>query len=225
MSTQRGEVPGIRGQRSRVLGPSIEVRMRQGKALRERVSRTSHAEWAAATVRPDVIKILQQSDRDRVPELLPIRYGRMRKSPFAFFRGSAAVMAWDLSKTRATGIRVQACGDCHASNFGGFASPERQLLFDINDFDETLEAPWEWDVKRLGASIVLASRELGLGGGRCQDAVVTMTQSYREHMREYGRMRALEVWYSHMDAEVFIEEARSAASRKRWEEVEGKARL
>jgi uncharacterized protein (DUF2252 family) len=149
----------------------------------------------------------------------------MLQSPFAFFRGSAAVMAWDLSKTPTTGIRVQACGDCHASNFGGFASPERQLLFDINDFDETLQAPWEWDVKRLAASIILASRELGLGGGRCEDAVQTMAQSYREHTREYAHMRALEVWYSHMDAEVFIEEARTAASRKRWEQVEEKARL
>jgi uncharacterized protein (DUF2252 family) len=149
----------------------------------------------------------------------------MLQSPFAFFRGSAAVMAWDLSKTPTTGIRVQACGDCHASNFGGFASPERQLLFDINDFDETLQAPWEWDVKRLAASIILASRELGLGGGRCEDAVQTMAQSYREHMREYAHMRALEVWYSHMDAEVFIEEARTAASRKRWVQVEEKARL
>jgi uncharacterized protein (DUF2252 family) len=149
----------------------------------------------------------------------------MRRSPFAFFRGSAAVMAWDLSKTPATGIRVQACGDCHASNFGGFASPERRLLFDINDFDETLRAPWEWDIKRLAASIILASRELGLGGGRCEEAVLTMAQSYREHMREYAHMRLLEVWYSHMDAEVFVEEARTAAARKRWEQVEEKARV
>jgi uncharacterized protein (DUF2252 family) len=225
MSTQRGKVHSIRRGDSRVLGPGIQARMSVGKALREKIPRSSHAEWAAPAGRPDPIDVLIQSDHGRLPELLPIRYGRMQQSPFAFFRGSAAVMAWDLSKTPATGIRVQACGDCHASNFGGFASPERQLLFDINDFDETLEAPWEWDVKRLGASIVLASREIGLGGGRCQDAVVTMSQSYREHMREYARMRALEVWYSHMDAEVFIEEARSAASRKRWEEVEGKARL
>jgi uncharacterized protein (DUF2252 family) len=148
----------------------------------------------------------------------------MRQSPFAFFRGSAALMAQDLSETPTTGIRVQACGDCHASNFGGFASPERRLLFDINDFDETLPAPWEWDVKRLAASIVLASRELGLGGGRCDDAVLSMAQSYREHMREYGHMRALEVWYSYMDAEVFIEEAKTAAARKRWEDVEDEAR-
>jgi len=225
MSTQQGKVHSIRRERSSLLGPSIQARMSAGKALREKVPRSSHAEWVAPSGRPDPIDILKQSDKGRLPELLPIRYGRMQQSPFAFFRGSAAVMAWDLSKTPATGMHVQACGDCHASNFGGFASPERQLLFDINDFDETLEAPWEWDVKRLGASIVLASRELGLGGGSCEDAVVTMSQSYREHMREYARMRALEMWYSHMDAEVFIEEARSAASRKRWVEVEGKARL
>jgi uncharacterized protein (DUF2252 family) len=149
----------------------------------------------------------------------------MRQSPFAFFRGSAAVMARDLSKAPVTGIRVQACGDCHASNFGGFASPERRLLFDINDFDETLQAPWEWDIKRLAASITLASRELGLGGGRCEDAVLTMAQSYREHMREYAQMRLLEVWYSHMDAEVFVEEATTTAARKRWEQVEEKARV
>jgi uncharacterized protein (DUF2252 family) len=225
MSSQREKLQSIRREGSSDLGPSIQERMSRGKVLRETVSRTSHAKWATSSGRPDPIEVLQHSDRGRLPELLPIRYGRMQQSPFAFFRGSAAVMAWDLSKTPATGIRVQACGDCHASNFGGFASPERQLLFDINDFDETLEAPWEWDVKRLGASIVLASRELGLGGGRCEDAVVTMSQSYREHMREYARMRALEVWYSHMDAEVFIAEARSVASRKRWEEVEGRARL
>jgi uncharacterized protein (DUF2252 family) len=225
MSTQAGKVHSIRREGSTVIGPSIEARMGAGKALREKVSRNSHAHWTAPPGRPDPIAVLRESDRGRLPELLPIRYGRMQQSPFAFFRGSAAVMAWDLSRTPATGIRVQACGDCHASNFGGFASPERQLLFDINDFDETLQAPWEWDIKRLAASIVLASRELGLGGGRCEDAVQTMAKSYREHMREYAHMRALEVWYSHMDAEVFIEAATTAVSRKRWEQVEKAARL
>jgi len=225
MGTQRRRIHTTGLKESRVVGPSIEERLSVGKALREKVSRKSHAKWTAPSGRPDPIEVLQLSEGRRLSELLPIRYGRMRQSPFAFFRGSAAVMAWDLSKTPATGIRVQACGDCHASNFGGFASPERQLLFDINDFDETLQAPWEWDVKRLAASIVLASRELGLGGGRCDDAVVTMLQSYREHLREYAQMRALEVWYSHMDAEVFIKEARSAASKRRWEQLEGKARL
>ncbi len=193
--------------------------------MRQRVPRSSHSAWAAPPNRPNPVEVLRESDRGRLPELLPIRYGRMRQSPFAFFRGSAAVMAWDLSRTPATGIRVQACGDCHAANFGGFASPERRLLFDINDFDETLQAPWEWDIKRLAASVVLASRELGMGGGRCEDAALTMAQSYREHMREYAQMRLLEVWYSHMDAEVFVEEARTAAARKRWEQAEEKARV
>jgi uncharacterized protein (DUF2252 family) len=225
MTTQRGKIHSIRREESSLLGPSIDDRMKAGKALREKVSRTSHAKWAPPSGRPDPIEILRQSDRGRLPELLPIRYGRMRQSPFAFFRGSAAVMAWDLSKTPATGIHVQACGDCHAANFGGFASPERQLLFDINDFDETLQAPWEWDVKRLAASIVLASRELRLSGGRCEDAVHTMAKSYREHMREYAHMRNLEVWYSRMDAEVFIKEAKTAVAKKSWKQVEDKARL
>jgi uncharacterized protein (DUF2252 family) len=149
----------------------------------------------------------------------------MRESPFAFFRGTAAVMASDLAQTPVTGIRVQACGDCHAANFGGFASPERRLLFDINDFDETLNAPWEWDVKRLAASVVLASRELGLRNGRCADAAVAMAKSYRKHMHQYARMRALEIWYSYMDAEVFVEEAKTAVAKKRWEHIEKKAAL
>ncbi|HXN98637.1 MAG TPA: DUF2252 domain-containing protein [Candidatus Acidoferrales bacterium] len=225
MTTHRGKIHTIRTDTSSVIGPSIGERMRRGKALRKKVSRTSHAKWTPPSGRPDPVEVLRQSDRGRLPELLPIRYGRMRQSPFAFFRGSAALMAWDLSKTPATGVRVQACGDCHAANFGGFASPERQLLFDINDFDETLQAPWEWDVKRLAASIVLASRELGLSAGRCEDSVHTMAKSYRDHMREYAHMRNLEVWYSRMDAEVFIKEAKTAFAKKRWKQVEDKARL
>src|SRR5579864_1964612 len=224
MSAETGRVHSIHRDAS-VIGPSAVERMSAGKALRKKVPRSSHADWAVAANRPDPIAVLRNSDRGRLPELLPIRYGRMRQSPFAFFRGSAAVMAWDLSKTPATGIRTQACGDCHVSNFGGFASPERRLLFDINDFDETLQAPWEWDLKRLAASIILASRELGLTAGRCEDAVQAMAKSYREHMREYAHMRALEVWYSHIDAEVFIEEGTTTAAKKRWEQVEEKARL
>jgi uncharacterized protein (DUF2252 family) len=225
MRTQRRTIPNIRRDLSSVTRPNIEQLKSQGQALRERVPRSSHAEWAAPRTRPDPIKLLQHSDRGRLPDLLPIRYDRMCQSPFAFFRGSAAVMAWDLSKTPATGIRVQACGDCHAANFGSFASPERRLLFDINDFDETLPALWEWDVKRLAASVVLASRELGMGGGRCREAVLKMAESYRRHMRDYVQMRALEVWYSHMAAEVFIEEAKTAEATKRWQQVEEEARL
>src|SRR5271163_1111545 len=181
MTTQRAKIHSIRREDSTLIGPSIQARMSAGKSLRKRVSRGSHAKWAPPAGRPDPIEVLRQSDRGRLPELLPIRYGRMRQSPFAFFRGSAAVMAWDLSKTPATGIRVQACGDCHAANFGGFASPERRLLFDINDFDETLPAPWEWDVKRLAASIVLGLQDIGLSDVRCEDAVFRMAHSYRRH--------------------------------------------
>jgi uncharacterized protein (DUF2252 family) len=119
----------------------------------------------------DPIELLKKSDQGRLPELLPIRYARMRQWPFGFFRGAAAVMAADLATTPRTGLRVQACGDCHVSNFGGFGSPERQLVFDINDFDETLHAPWEWDVKRLATSIVLAGRQKGDGEHSCKKAV------------------------------------------------------
>jgi uncharacterized protein (DUF2252 family) len=204
------------------VGPSIDARLAAGKTIRATVPRGTHAEWTRSG--RDPIEILKRSDEGRLPKLIPIRYARMRQSPFAFYRGAAALMALDLSKTPATGIHVQACGDCHAANFGGFASPERRLLFDINDFDETLRAPWEWDVKRLAASIELASRELGLGGRRCTGAVRTMVASYREHMLEYARMRALEVWYSHLDAEIFITKAKSRASRKKWEAIEQKPR-
>ena len=206
------------------LGPSLKSRLRAGKSLRMKVPRAAHAAWTATAGRPDPIELLKHADRGRVRELLPIRYARMQQSSFAFFRGSAALMAADLAHTPATGIRVQACGDCHAANFGGFASPERRLLFDVNDFDETLRAPWEWDLKRLAASVVLASRELGLSGRRGSDAAGALVASYREHMHRYARMRALEVWYSHLSAEVFVSKAKTAASRQRREDLEKKAR-
>jgi uncharacterized protein (DUF2252 family) len=207
------------------LGPSAKQRMAYGKKLRERVPRSSQAEWKPTPNRPDPIQLLKHADRGRLGALLPIRYARMKQSPFGFFRGSAALMAADLSTTPSTGLRVQACGDCHIANFGGFGSPERRLVFDINDFDETLPAPWEWDVKRLAASTVLAGRELGVGDKQCSSAARTMVRSYREHMREYAEMRALEVWYSHLDAEIFIDEAQTAAARKRWSEIEKNATL
>jgi uncharacterized protein (DUF2252 family) len=207
------------------LGPSAEERMTAGKALRERVPRTSHAKWSPAPNRADPIALLKSSNSGRLTELLPIRYGRMRQSPFAFFRGAAAIMAADLAGSPVTKIRVQACGDCHLLNFGGYGSPERRLVFDINDFDETLHAPWEWDVKRLAASVVLAGRQMGLGDRRCRDAVGAVTASYRGHMRRYARMRALDAWYSHIDADIFIEEAKSIADKKHWKQVERSARF
>jgi uncharacterized protein (DUF2252 family) len=208
-----------------IFGPTIEERISAGRALRERVPRRSHAKWQPPLNRPDPIELLKKSDRGRLPDLLPIRYGRMRQSPFAFYRGAAALMASDLAPTPATGLRVQACGDCHVRNFGGFGSPERRLVFDINDFDETLPAPWEWDVKRLAASIVLAGRQMGARERHCADAARLAVGSYREHMREYSRMRALEAWYSHLSAEIFIDEARGVAAKERWERIEDKAKL
>src|ERR1700730_7837882 len=144
--------------------------MAAGKVLRESVPRTSHAKGARPGNRSDPIELLKHADRGRLPELLPIRYGRMRQSPFAFFRGAGALMAMDLAATAKTGVRVQACGDCHVRNFGGFGSPERRLVFDINDFDETLNAPWEWDVKRLATSIVLKDRQIGARDRSCEGA-------------------------------------------------------
>jgi uncharacterized protein (DUF2252 family) len=207
------------------IGPSTSQRLAAGKSCRDRVPRSSQARWKPAPNRPDPIQLLKHADRGRLESLLPIRYARMKQSPFGFFRGSAALMAADLSATPSTGLRVQACGDCHIANFGGFGSPERRLVFDINDFDETLPAPWEWDLKRLAASTVLAGRELGVGDKHCGSAARAAARSYREHMREYSEMRALEVWYSHLDAEVFIDEAQSSAARKRWSHIEKSARL
>ncbi len=209
---------------SSLWGPSVQQRMAAGKSLRDKVPRTSHARWVPPANRPDPIKLLQHADAGRLPELLPIRYARMRSSPFGFFRGAAAVMASDLSHTPMTRIRVQACGDCHLLNFGGFGSPERRLVFDINDFDETLPAPWEWDVKRLAASIVLAGRQMDQSNRNCADTVRLMVASYRKHMREYAEMRALEAWYSHIDAELFVSEAKTVRDKKLWEQTERKAK-
>lgn len=154
----------------------------QGKALRDKVPRSTHAGWTSPADRHDPIDILIESNRGRVPELIPIRFGRMLESPFAFFRGSAAIMAADLVHTPVSGVFVQACGDAHLMNFGGVATPERQINFDINDFDETLPAPWEWDLKRLAASIVIAARHLELSESAGK-------QFIRGYFPETGRIR------------------------------------
>jgi len=173
----------------------------EGKALRDKAPRPNHAEWKRPAGRIDPIENLRATDSERLQELLPVRYGRMLVSPFTFFRGSAGVMAGDLAATPATGVRVQACGDCHLLNFGGFATPERNIIFDMNDFDETLPAPWEWDVKRLAASFVLAARSIGLSDDDGRDAAVAATRSYRERLAEYARMSPLEVWYSQIHSD------------------------
>jgi len=175
-----------------------------GKALRLKVPRTVHAEWKKGGRHTDPIRILRAGDEGRLRDLVPIRYGRMLQSPFAFYRGSAAVMAADLAKTPVTGLRVQACGDCHLVNFGGFATPERNIIFDINDFDETLPAPWEWDVKRLVASLVLAARSNGLTDAQGREAAAAAARSYRKTLLEFTEMNPLEVWYARVTAKDLI---------------------
>lgn len=195
---------------------TTEQRLAAGKKLREKVPRSAHAKWLPPRNRRDPIELLKASDRGRLPALLPIRYARMRRSPFAFFRGAAAIMAADLAATPVSGVRLQACGDCHVANFGGFGTPERNLVFDINDFDETLPAPWEWDVKRLATSIVRATRDVGIHEHNCSSAARASVESYRKHMREYAAMTAIEVWYSHLDLKILAQNATSAAARKHW---------
>ncbi len=182
-------------------GLSVEERVARGKAAREVAPRSSHGDWTPAPERPDPVTLLEEQGEGRVPELLPIRYGRMLVSPFTFFRGGALVMASDLAPTPRTGVQVQLCGDAHLSNFGLFASPERQLLFDINDFDETLPGPWEWDIKRLAASLEIAGRDRGFSASDRRDIVRAGAREYREHVRAAAGMRTLEAWYSHLNVD------------------------
>src|SRR4051812_31253517 len=165
---------------------STDERAARGKAARGQASRSSHAAWRAAADRRSPISILEEQARTRVPELVPIRYGRMAESPFAYFRGAAAPMAGDLSRTPASGLQVQLCGDAHLSNFGGFASPDRDLVFDLNDFDETLPGPWEWDVKRLVASFEIAGRSRGFDRAQRASAVASAAREYRLALRRFA---------------------------------------
>ena len=181
--------------------PTVDERAGRGRAAREKTPRSSHAFWAEAPDRTDPVALLESQATTRLQDLVPIRYARMRVSPFTFLRGSAIVMAQDLARTPSTGIRTQLCGDCHLSNFGVYASPERTLLFDINDFDETLPGPWEWDVKRLVASFYVAGRGNGFSEAECREAVLATVHSYRLHMAEFAAMRTLDVWYSHVTAD------------------------
>jgi uncharacterized protein (DUF2252 family) len=187
---------------SKIVSP--DDRSAAGKALRDKVPRAQHGIWKEFKGRPSPVGILQKSDAGRMKQLVPIRYGRMLQSPFAFYRGSAGLMASDLAHTPNTGLQVQACGDCHLMNFGGFATPERNIIFDINDFDETSPAPWEWDVKRLVASMVLAARSIGLSDSKGRDCAETAARSYREHMHEFSRMDPLRVWYANVSTEDII---------------------
>ena len=188
------------------LPKATEERLAEGRAERESVPLEAHEEWAPPDDRPDPVGILEAQDAVRVPELVPIRHGRMIVSPFTFYRGSAAIMAWDLSVTPTTGLRVQCCGDAHLSNFGVFAAPDRRVVFDLNDFDETLPAAFEWDVKRLVASFVVAARANGHRRKEQRAAARAAAAAYRTTMAKAPNMRFLDVWYTRIDADQLIAE-------------------
>ena len=201
--------PAVVRQRSR------EQLYTEGKAVRDACPRESHAAWKPAADRSDPIEILEASNKGRLPELIPVRYGRMIPSPFVFYRGAAAIMAADLAHTPNTGIRVQSCGDAHLMNFGAFATPERRVIFDINDFDETLPAPWEWDVKRLATSFLIASRSNGFSEADARKTALRCVRSYRERMTEFAQMRTLEIWYARLDLETILSSIKDQEAQKR----------
>jgi uncharacterized protein (DUF2252 family) len=185
-------------------GMSFEERLAAGKALRDACPRSSHAIWKAPAGRPDPVQLVLEAEKGRLPELLPLRHGRMVRSAFTFYRGAALTMASDLASTPVTGVRVQCCGDAHLCNFGGFATPERRVIFAINDLDETLPGPWEWDVKRLAASFVVASRDKGLSDAAAKDIVMSCVRTYRESMAEFSGLKTLELWYRALSAAELI---------------------
>ena len=194
---------------------TLEEHVRRGTDARKEMPPEQHAPFSTTAGRRDPVEILEEQGAARVPELVPIRYGRMLVSPFTFYRGAAAVMAADLAETPTSGLTVQLCGDAHLSNFGAFASPERRLVFDINDFDETFPGPWEWDVKRLAASFAIAGRELGFTAEERRAVVLATMRSYREAMAAFAGMRNLEVWYSYMPVERAFQEFSAGVDRKR----------
>ncbi len=194
--------------------PAVAERAARGKAARAEVARGAVGEWSPPPARPDPIDILEEQARTRVPELVPIRYGRMLVSSFAFYRGAAAVMAADLADGPRTGLRVQLCGDAHLTNFGVFAAPDRRLIFGVNDFDETLPGPFEWDVKRLVASFAVAGRELGFAPKVRAALASTAASSYRETMRTLGGLRNMDVWYSRIDVEADLPKLAAQATAK-----------
>ena len=186
-----------------------------GKKLRDACPRETHAFWKAPAGRPDPVSLVLEGDKGRLPELLPLRHGRMAVSPFTFYRGSALNMAVDLATTPATGVRVQCCGDAHLGNFRGLGTPERRVIFAINDLDETLPAPWEWDLKRLAASFVVACRNNSLSESIARDVVLSCVRSYREHMTEFSDMNPLDLWYFAIHSEMMIEAMDDPEVRKR----------
>jgi uncharacterized protein (DUF2252 family) len=213
-------------QRTRREHPSAAERAARGKAARVEVPRSMHARWEPPTVRRDPVATLEEQAQTRVPELVPIRHGRMLVSPFTFYRGSAALMAADLAGAPQTGLWVQLCGDAHLSNFGTFAAPDRRLVFSVNDFDETLPGPFEWDVRRLVASFAVAGRDQGFEASDRRPVNLAVTRSYREAMRGFAQMRTLDLWYARLDVDDLAQRWLAKATpkqRKRFEHNRAKA--
>ncbi|WP_409269238.1 DUF2252 domain-containing protein [Pseudomonas sp. KCJK9044] len=203
---------------------SRKERLEAGKRLRDVVPRAAHATWKSKPRQRDPVGLLELSNRDRHPALVPVRYGRMLRSPFTFLRGSAGLMARDLATLPCTGVHVQACGDCHLLNFGLFATPERNLIFDINDFDETLPAPWEWDIKRLAVSFAVAAQDNRLNDKEAGQLALACVEAYRKRMRELSDMSPLDVWYDRLDAQAIIDMAPNEKYRKAREALMARAR-
>src|SRR5436189_3361948 len=183
---------------SRVVHLSVDERRGQGKRARNCLTPSGHAGWKPAPDRPDPVALLESQNATREPDLVPVRHGRMLVSPFTFYRGAAKIMAADLKDTPRAGLTVQLCGDAHLSNFGVFASPERTLLFDLNDFDETLPGPFEYDVKRMAASFTIAGRNNGFSKSEARASTLASVRAYREAMAEFAGMRTMDVWYAHL---------------------------
>ena len=194
-----------------------------GKALRSACPREAHATWKTPARSRDAVELVLEADKGRVQHLIPLRHGRMVRTAFTFYRGAALTMAADLSTTPVSGIRVQCCGDAHLSNFGGFATAERRIIFSINDLDETLPAPWEWDVKRLAASFVVACRDRGFSERQARDTVTRCVRAYRESMREFSKMRVLELWYQSLSAETLLAELNPKARKQLRARIEKEA--
>jgi len=212
--------PSMAGRRREHLTTS--GRVARGKKARAQAPRSAHGRWQPAPDRPDPVALLEEQAADRVPELIPIRYGRMLVSPFTFYRGAALIMAADLAGTPESGMTVQLCGDAHLSNFGLFGTPERQMLFDINDFDETLPGPWEWDVKRMAASFEVMGRARGFSPADRRAVVMAGVAEYRDRMRQAAGMGALGVWYDQLEAGMLLNLVRQEVRVKRLEKKEAR---
>jgi uncharacterized protein (DUF2252 family) len=200
----------------------MDERRAMGREARTVTPPSSHTKWRPAPDRPDPVALLEQQDITREPDLIPVRHGRMMVSPFTFYRGAARIMAADLKDTPVAGLGAQLCGDAHLSNFGAFASPERRLLFDLNDFDETLPGPFEYDVKRMAASFIIAARNNGFSKADARAATLASVRAYREAMAEFAQMRTMDIWYAHMDEDTLMAGARVAISELKGETAAAK---